>query len=451
MEEGCLCKWLFLNSHLGIAYSLGLSLGSQHIREQERLKREEEETRKGREHLDALLDQSGYILETQHLDLSRGTRSRSRSSSVSASLRDLDDEHEGETDAEENVTSDDDTSTAGDNGHPEQEGDPSDGAESASVLVDGEDSDDEDEGEEGENSATALLGLNMTLDDPSEKVDGDVDMMEVEAAGIDEVSVVPFEDGSSLHSEPLATPTSEPLPGSPPSLTHAPHPIVLSPPSHSSPSSAPSAAHPFTEAIISVDGTFHPECKTPTAQSQITDMHTDSLVIDGDHISPEEPLTRDKPSSNGDATISESQGLTPIVQPATTETKTVSSTHLEDVPPLQEVDDVASDIEEEIEDARIPRYLKPYAVAPVEWDSNAVVKPPALLRGVLRPYQQAGLEWLASIHARNLNCILADEMGLGYVTPSFPLITADWCPVKRFKLSHCWHIWRAIGVYGVRT
>jgi helicase SWR1 len=327
---------------------------------------------------------------------------------VSASLRDLDDEHDGETDAEENATSDDDTSTAGYNGHPEQEEDRSDGAESASALVDGEDSDDEDEEEEEENSAAALLGLNVTpvsLDDlPSEKVDGDVDMMEVETVGIDEASVVPFEDGSSLHSEPLATPSSDPLPGSPPSLTHTPHPIVLSPPSDSPPPSVPSVAHPFTEVIISVDGKFHPECKTPTAESQIADMHTDSLAIDGDHLSHEEPLTREEPSSNGDAMISESQELTPIAQP-----------------PLQEVDDAASDIEEEIEDVRIPRYLKPYAVAPVEWDSNAVVKPPALLRGVLRPYQQAGLEWLASIHSRNLNCILADEMGLGFVIASFHL------------------------------
>jgi helicase SWR1 len=84
--------------------------------------------------------------------------------------------------------------------------------------------------------------------------------------------------------------------------------------------------------------------------------------------------------------------------------------------PLPEDDDAASAIGDEFEeDVRIPRYLKPYAVAPVEWDSTAVIKPPALLRGILRPYQQAGLEWLASIHTRNLNCILADEMGLGSV------------------------------------
>jgi helicase SWR1 len=38
---------------------------------------------------------------------------------------------------------------------------------------------------------------------------------------------------------------------------------------------------------------------------------------------------------------------------------------------------------------------------------------PFLLRGTLRPYQQAGLEWLASLYSNNLNGILADEMGLG--------------------------------------
>ncbi|KAH9042797.1 SNF2 family N-terminal domain-containing protein [Lactarius pseudohatsudake] len=412
-----------------------------HIREEERLKREEEETRKGREHLDALLDQSGFILETQHLDLSRGNRSRSRSSSVSASLRDLNDEDEGETDAEENVTSDDNTSTAGDYGHPDQE-EQSDGAESASVLVDGEDSDDEEEEEEETQSAAGLLGSNVTPILPKstshhrENTDGDIDMMEVEALGtaaIDEVSVGPFEDGSSPRSEPLATPSSDPLPGSPPSLTQAPHPIVLSPPSDSSPPSAPSATHPFTAAIISVNGNFHPECKTPTAESKLADMHTDSLAIDG-HLS-HEPLEQEEPSSNGDVTISKPRELVPTPQPITitydsdserpdaaTNIASQSAYGVEGSPALQEVDDAASDIEDEIEDVRIPRYLKPYAVAPVEWDPNAMIKPPALLRGVLRPYQQAGLEWLASIHSRNMNCILADEMGLGKTIQTIALL-----------------------------
>ncbi|XP_056319297.1 E1A-binding protein p400 isoform X2 [Danio aesculapii] len=39
--------------------------------------------------------------------------------------------------------------------------------------------------------------------------------------------------------------------------------------------------------------------------------------------------------------------------------------------------------------------------------------PPSLLHGSLREYQQVGVEWLASLHRKNLNGILADETGLG--------------------------------------
>ena len=81
--------------------------------------------------------------------------------------------------------------------------------------------------------------------------------------------------------------------------------------------------------------------------------------------------------------------------------------------PMEEAEDDHD--QEEEEDTSIPLYLRPYAVAPIEWDPQAKVKPPLLLRGTLRPYQQSGLEWLASLHTSNLNGILADEMGLGYV------------------------------------
>jgi helicase SWR1 len=59
-------------------------------------------------------------------------------------------------------------------------------------------------------------------------------------------------------------------------------------------------------------------------------------------------------------------------------------------------------------------HLQPYGAVPVHWDSRARIHP-ILLRGTLRPYQQTGLEWLASLHTRNMNGILADEMGLGCV------------------------------------
>jgi helicase SWR1 len=47
------------------------------------------------------------------------------------------------------------------------------------------------------------------------------------------------------------------------------------------------------------------------------------------------------------------------------------------------------------------------------YEGEARFRTPFLLRGTLRPYQQAGLEWLASLYINNLNGILADEMGLG--------------------------------------
>ncbi|SCV72753.1 BQ2448_4290 [Microbotryum intermedium] len=51
-----------------------------------------------------------------------------------------------------------------------------------------------------------------------------------------------------------------------------------------------------------------------------------------------------------------------------------------------------------------------------------VLRPPFLLRGSLRPYQQAGLEWLASLYANGVNGILADEMGLGKTIQTISLL-----------------------------
>lgn len=62
-----------------------------------------------------------------------------------------------------------------------------------------------------------------------------------------------------------------------------------------------------------------------------------------------------------------------------------------------------------IEDEEIPS-LAQHASSEVDLSS---IKPPFLLRGTLRPYQQAGLEWLVSLYLNQHNGILADEMGLG--------------------------------------
>lgn len=51
-----------------------------------------------------------------------------------------------------------------------------------------------------------------------------------------------------------------------------------------------------------------------------------------------------------------------------------------------------------------------------------VVPQPTLLRGDLRSYQQAGLEWLASLYRNKTNGILADEMGLGKTIQTIALL-----------------------------
>ena len=65
-----------------------------------------------------------------------------------------------------------------------------------------------------------------------------------------------------------------------------------------------------------------------------------------------------------------------------------------------------------IQDDGIEHYLRPYAVTKVDgWDPDKIIRPSPLLRGSLRPYQRAGLEWLANHHTQFFNCILSDEMG----------------------------------------
>jgi helicase SRCAP/SWR1 len=379
-------------------------------------------------------------LETQHHDLSRGTRSRSRSSSVSASLRDLDDE-ERETDTEGEVASDDDASSAEINSDLDQEEEQPDGAEYALLSVAGEDSDDEDD--EKDVSAAALLGVDASAvapDEPashSEDANNDVEMIEEERDGItavDDTSAAPFDDGSSPHSDLVATPSTDPLPGSPRSIVPSSRPLVLSAPPDLSTPALPPATHPFSEILLSVEEDFHPVCKKTPEESQVADMSADSLTLDNNLLAHDVHATQ-KPTRNGDLMIAEPQELVPTPQPMsvtydieTERPDLMTNVESQPVPEfesstlLAEDDDAASAGEEFEEDTRIPRYLMPYAVAPVEWDDTAVIKPPALLRGTLRPYQQTGLEWLASIHSRNLNCILADEMGLGCV---FSFLSSD--------------------------
>ncbi|WVQ99637.1 hypothetical protein IAU59_006776 [Kwoniella sp. CBS 9459] len=55
-------------------------------------------------------------------------------------------------------------------------------------------------------------------------------------------------------------------------------------------------------------------------------------------------------------------------------------------------------------------------------DEGPRIRAPFLLRGNLRPYQHAGLEWLASLWQNGMNGILADEMGLGKTIQTISLL-----------------------------
>ena len=56
-------------------------------------------------------------------------------------------------------------------------------------------------------------------------------------------------------------------------------------------------------------------------------------------------------------------------------------------------------------------------------DTSEIGTPvPFLLKGTLRPYQHVGLDWLATMHEKNLNGILADEMGLGKTIQTISLL-----------------------------
>jgi helicase SWR1 len=124
--------------------------------------------------------------------------------------------------------------------------------------------------------------------------------------------------------------------------------------------------------------------------------------------------TRSSPES-----VSEEQ-LTHEVVPAENEVKDepeiVVEEHKqpEDAMDIDQIEEAVPAEDTEIEE--VPRDVTPTAGTPTEGSGKALVPAvplPSLLRGTLRSYQHAGLNWLASLYRNGTNGILADEMGLG--------------------------------------
>ncbi|KAF9256740.1 hypothetical protein L218DRAFT_1081215 [Marasmius fiardii PR-910] len=339
-----------------------------HIREQERLKQEAEELRRGHEHLDAILNQSGQILETQQVELSRRdlSRSLSRSRSSSASPSPLESEEEDSDDEDlEGEESGEDSDGGGDDG--------SDGEGEAVVEIDLSALYKGFNDEQGRSSRSPEPSGTGPLRHESSSRSRSMSTTSQHR----EFSV--REDATLFASSPIPEPTHSDL--NPTLDTHVP------------PSRNPS---PASDGVI-----------TPTNDISVLQNTKEPQVVDSS--------TTIEPMTIEGAVISEKLAVEESVEEGSAPVNTTA-------PGIGDESAEQSESEEEVEEDEIPEYLKPYSVAPVKWDPTSKITQPLLLRGILRPYQFSGLEWLASLHTNNLNGILADEMGLGKTIQTIALL-----------------------------
>ena len=357
--------------------------------------------------MDAILDQSGQILETQQGDLTKGdlSRSRSRSSSVSATFRDWDvsDEDEGASHSsaeEDEPDDDDDQEELGDGGEPMRP---------------------EEEHEVGEEDQTRDSSVDI-LDTTPSRVDSKLSDLEVELLYPSEESDHVDDQDSVAAVEKMAMLSISPPPTTDLDLTNTlDSPQALHYPPESSP--IPTAVLDSLASPTSDHDSVHleyldeeiEEVENTRQETQQTGSKTQSPeLIMPDETPSDEPQSSLVPTSsppampNGGSDTSAHPTQFPDQAGPVLED---GDMNLESKPP-DDNDNIQKEAEEE-DSVLVPDYLKPYAVAPVEWDPETKVRTPILLRGTLRPYQQSGLEWLASLHTNNLNGILADEMGLG--------------------------------------
>ncbi|KAJ7108432.1 hypothetical protein C8R43DRAFT_962858 [Mycena crocata] len=437
-----------------------------HIREQERLKLEAEELKRGHEHLDAILDQSGHILETQQGDLTRGgnaLRSRSRSSSVSATVMGW-----GEEDEEDDGGESDEEDEGENEGETEAE-------------RDGESGEVEDEPEQGEATDEAPDETMSMPDEEEEEGEGERIRPRQADPDISMADGEEEEDGSNLGilvgdhiRKPGSITSSLPGPSTPTSDSQADHRHSSLGPTEVEDRSDDDMSAIAVEDMMRDDVNFSSPIRpaqpdftpgpnpTDYANGDLDPSLMYSSPPPDDPASPDEMTAVDKHSPPVDlASPSLKAGLVALIDPPTlpadsagteglptsptvaqggshSDNPSASNVSTEDLlkpvagepkSPKKEEEEEGSDSEDDdvkskSPEPEIPAYLLPYAVAPVHWDDTKKqqVKPPLLLRGFLRPYQQTGLEWLASLHQNNMNGILADEMGLGKTIQTISLL-----------------------------
>lgn len=365
-----------------------------YIREQDRLRAEAEEKRRGHEHLDAILDQSGQILETQQFALAKGDLSRSRSRSSSVSMEDgwqSSSEEESIEGADE--FDEIDTTEAFAEGW--------DAARDVDVS--------DPEGSEGEDESTrALLGLGSgdghdfeAPDTPKEEEDS-VDRESTQVA--DRVDTIPSPETKQMESVHELSEMDAVAPTF--TIREGRSPLLES--MHDDSTSPASSAMVFDTHLDEHTATsfLSRDVSGQTSPSPPPSFEMDQNLPSGQSWS----MPNDDADKDGSIPSHPDSLLTGVMA----KTGTLEAAEYE---PLSRNEGRRS-----TETPSVPNYLKPFAVAPVNWSPDSKIKPPLLLRGVLRPYQQSGLEWLASLHSNNLNGILADEMGLGKTIQTIALL-----------------------------
>ena len=373
------------------------------------MKLEAEELKRGHAHLDAILHQSGHILETQQGDLARGEMlaSRSRSNSVSDRFRDW-----GSEDEEDEEEAEDGQEEQGE--EEEEEG--------PELVLEGEEDVVMGRSDDEAHSSTLLLSQKVTRTlTPSSTTSGppeEEDALTGQLLPDEQHSKTASDDESSIASlDDLIIPDPESSPRQIHSnlvfnLTN--YPDSDSSPSTPRPQPSEEGGEMLGEPEFPRATSVSPSGRTPASIVPETRVDEPDVHVNKPDIelhSPSSPgVGPTVPLDNHDQDVEMLDRNEPLPF-AGEETLGLQPEAKAEIP--EEIQEDEPDAE--TPELQIPAYLKPYAVAPVNWDPSAKILPPLLLRGTLRPYQQSGLEWLVSLHTRNHNGILADEMGLGLV------------------------------------
>lgn len=280
----------------------------KYVREKWKAEEEEEEKRRGQEHLDAILDQSRHILQSQHVSFSRAARKPVTGASTRLQS------------------------------HPTQE-------------------DSDDDSEEAEEEGRDIEDVESSSDD--------------EVEGYKEGTMALLNDSG---------------PSSPPETELGPERLTTR------------SRHTSVDDVDQFPATPSPGAIDIENLLRLSDSTGDGILVElrssdpiKELVASVSPLAEIPPGSSEQDYHEPDIGLVRLFTP-----------EMED-----DMDDEVT-----IQDDGVEYYLRPYAVTKVDgWDPDQIIRPSPLLRGSLRPYQRAGLEWLANHHTQLFNCILADEMG----------------------------------------